>query len=60
MDVHFLCVLMLQEDFHTPLSEEISRLADTINAMTDEQWYLRERLGRHHKSKDVIFFFFQN
>ncbi|KAI9364451.1 supernatant protein factor, C-terminal domain-containing protein [Zopfochytrium polystomum] len=38
------------EDFHSPLNEEIARLADAINSVMDEQFYMRDRLERHHKT----------
>ncbi|KAJ3399739.1 p24 complex component, partial [Chytridiales sp. JEL 0842] len=37
-------------DYHYDLVGEIERLTSSLGAMVDEQWYLRERLERHHKT----------
>ncbi|KAJ3332635.1 Carboxypeptidase A4 [Blyttiomyces sp. JEL0837] len=39
-----------KEDFHTPLSEEIARLAETMQGVYDEQAYMRHRLTRHRET----------
>ncbi|KAI9337021.1 supernatant protein factor C-terminal domain-containing protein [Zopfochytrium polystomum] len=39
-----------EDDFHSPLNQEIANLADQINAIADEQSYMRDRLERHHQT----------
>ncbi|KAJ3217814.1 hypothetical protein HDU67_007231 [Dinochytrium kinnereticum] len=43
-----------KEDFHTPLNEEIRKLADSLRTMADEHSYLLAREQVHRSSKKQL------